>query len=269
MKIQHEHSASPEVFSPGDIWAEVRSEAVTDVRTEPVVRDYLQDFILDQVSLETALSSILSNKLANDIRSKRALKGLFLEFWETPNQDALETTARDLIAIRDRDPACSSLLIALLYMKGFQALVAHRVAHWLWSEGRIHAAYHMQNAASEKFAVDIHPAARIGSGIVIDHATNVIVGETSVIGNNVTLLQGVTLGGTGKATGDRHPKVGHNVQIWAGAKVLGNVKLGAHCQIGACSVVLSDVPEYTTVVGVPARVVNKVKGKTNRAGEVI
>lgn len=264
MEIPHEYNTPHEAFSPNHVWTEVRSEAVTDGRIDPVVRDYLQHFIVDQTSLEAALSSILSNKLTSDIRSKGAIEGLFREYWETANQDSLQATAHDLIAIRDRDPACSSLLIALLYMKGFHALVTHRVAHWLWSEGRIHAAYHMQNAASEKLSVDIHPAAKIGSGLVIDHATNVVVGETSVIGDNVTLLQGVTLGGTGKATGDRHPKVGQNVQIWAGAKVLGNVKLGAHCQIGACSVVLSDVPEYTTAVGVPARVVNTPSRQTSR-----
>lgn len=248
------------------VWEEVRAEALADVRNDPVIQHYLQFFILEQMSLEAALSSIVASKLAKERRSRGAIEALFREYWATVDQDGLRKTVSDLAAIRERDPACSSLLIALLYMKGFHGLVAHRVAHWLWTERRVHSAYHIQNAASEAFAVDIHPAAKIGCGIVIDHATNVVVGETSVIGDSVTLLQGVTLGGTGKVSGDRHPKVGHNVQIWAGAKVLGNVKLGAHCQVGACSVVLTDVPEYTTVVGVPAKVISERHSQSNSTG---
>lgn len=257
MGIQSQYTPPGAAHLASGVWTDVQSEALADSQADPVVKDYLHFFILDQMSLETALSSILAGKLAKDQQSRDAIESLFREFWTAGEHHNLHVAAQDLTAIRDRDPACSSLLIALLYMKGFHALVAHRVAHWLWSEKRVHAAYHIQNAASDAFAVDIHPAAKIGSGIVIDHATNVVVGETSVIGDNVTLLQGVTLGGTGKVSGDRHPKVGDNVQIWAGAKVLGNVTLGAHCQIGACSVVLTDVPDHATVVGVPARIVGE------------
>jgi serine O-acetyltransferase len=161
----------------------------------------------------------------------------------------------DIRAIRDRDPAAKRFSEPFLYFKGFHALQTHRVAHWLWLEGRHALALFLQNRTSEVFAVDIHPAARIGNGILMDHATGVVVGETAVIEDNVSILHEVTLGGTGKAEGDRHPKVRHGVLIGAGAKILGNVEVGRGAKVGAGSVVLEDVPPHCTVAGVPAKII--------------
>jgi serine O-acetyltransferase len=163
----------------------------------------------------------------------------------------------DLRAIRDRDPACSQFWIPLLYFKGFHALQSYRIGHWLWSEGRRSLARHLQNRISEVFAVDIHPAARLGKGILIDHGTGVVIGETAVVDDNVSMLHGVTLGGTGKESGDRHPKVRSGVLLSVGVKLIGNIEIGEGAKVGAGSVVLEDVPPHTTAVGVPARVVGR------------
>jgi serine O-acetyltransferase len=159
----------------------------------------------------------------------------------------------DLTAVRDRDPACPDLLTPLLWFKGFQAVQIHRVAHWLWAHGRIHLARHLQSRSAEVFAIDIHPAARLGRGILIDHGTGVVIGETSVVEDDVSILQEVTLGGTGKAGGDRHPKIRRGVLIGAGAKILGNIEIGEGAKVGAGSIVLDPVEPFTTVAGVPAR----------------
>ncbi len=161
------------------------------------------------------------------------------------------------MAVYDRDPACHRFLQPLLYFKGFQAVQAYRIAHWLWNEGRQDLAYFVQMRASEMFGVDIHPAARIGQGIMIDHAHSIVVGETAVVGDNVSLLHSVTLGGTGKEDEDRHPKIGDGVLIGAGAKVLGNIHVGHCSRIAAGSVVLHDVPACKTVAGVPAKIVGE------------
>jgi serine O-acetyltransferase len=158
----------------------------------------------------------------------------------------------------ERDPAARGVAQPFLYYKGFHALEAYRVAHWLWSNGRNPLALHLQNRISEVLAVDIHPAARIGKGILIDHATSVIIGETAVVGDDVSMLHEVTLGGTGKESGDRHPKVGSGVLIGAGAKILGNIIIGEGSKIAAGSVVLKEVPPHATVAGIPARVVGKL-----------
>ena len=167
--------------------------------------------------------------------------------------DIVAATAADLLAIRDRDPSCEDLLTPFLFFKGFQALQAHRVSHWLWMGGRIHLARHMQSRISEVFAADFHPAATVGRGIMIDHGTSLVIGETAVVEDDVSMLQEVTLGGTGKAGGDRHPKVGRGVLIGAGAKILGNIRIGEGAKVGAGSIVLDDVAPFTTVVGVPAK----------------
>jgi len=163
----------------------------------------------------------------------------------------------DLLAVMERDSACHELYIPFLYFKGFHALQTHRVAHWLWKSGRQPLALFFQNRMSMEFCVDIHPAAVMGSGILLDHATGLVVGETAVVGNNVSILQSVALGGTGKETGDRHPKIGNGVLISAGAKILGNIRVGEGAKVGAGSVVLEEVPPHTTVAGVPARVVGR------------
>lgn len=170
--------------------------------------------------------------------------------------DFSDVLRRDLLAVMERDPACTRFIDALLYFKGFHALQAHRVAHILWVAGRTPLAFHLQSQVSKELQVDIHPAARIGPGVFFDHATGIVVGETAVIGANVSMLHHVTLGGSGKKHGERHPKIGDGVLVGAGATLLGNVAVGDGAQIGACSLVLEDVPPHVTVVGVPARVVS-------------
>jgi serine O-acetyltransferase len=173
---------------------------------------------------------------------------------------ALADAARsDIMAVYERDPACHRLIQPLLYFKGYQALQAYRVGHWLWTQGRRDMAYFVQMRVSEVFGVDIHPAARIGKGIMIDHAHSIVIGETAVVGDNVSMLHSVTLGGTGKEEEDRHPKIGSGVLIGAGAKVLGNIRVGDCARIAAGSVVLHDVPPKKTVAGVPARIVGDVQ----------
>ena len=164
---------------------------------------------------------------------------------------------RDLLAVCDRDPACNRYSEPFLYYKGYQGLQAYRIAHWLWQRQRTAMALYFQHRIACEFDVDIHPAARIGRGIMLDHATGLVIGETAVVGNNVSILQSVTLGGTGKEEGDRHPKIGNGVLISAGAKILGNIRVGEGAKVGAGSVVLEDVPPHTTVAGVPAKVVGK------------
>ncbi len=163
----------------------------------------------------------------------------------------------DICAVRDRDSACDKLSMPFLYFKGFHALQSYRVAHWLWTQGRTSLALFFQNRISCEFGVDIHPAAKIGWGILMDHATGIVIGETAEVGNNVSLMQSVTLGGTGKEEGDRHPKVSDGVLLGAGAKILGNIRIGEGAHVGAGSVVLKDVPAHTMVSGVPAKVVGK------------
>jgi serine O-acetyltransferase len=167
--------------------------------------------------------------------------------------DIVDAAASDLVAIRERDPACPDLVTPFLYFKGYQALQVHRVAHWLWRSGRRHLAGHLQSRSSELFGMDVHPAAVLGRRILIDHGTGIVIGETCVLEDDVSMLQGVTLGGTGKHQGDRHPKIRRGVLIGAGAKVLGNIVIGEGAKIGAGSIVLEPVPPYTTVVGNPAR----------------
>ena len=171
--------------------------------------------------------------------------------------DLVEQAAADMLAVDERDPACRSLLQPFLYFKGFHSLLCYRIAHRLWRDGRDSLAFHMQSRMSERFGVDIHPAAQLGRGIMIDHAHSIVIGETAVVGDNVSMLHSVTLGGTGKEDGDRHPKIGDGVLIGAGAKVLGNIHVGANSRIAAGSVVLADVPPCKTVAGIPAKIVGE------------
>jgi serine O-acetyltransferase len=236
-----------------EMWQKILAEAREEAESEPVLANFLKMTLLERDSLEDALAFHLAQKLATSAVSAAALRDVFAEAFAS---DAAigEAVRADLRAVRDRDPACSRLSVPLLYFKGFHALQAYRVAHFLWTHGRRGLAQFVQNLISQTFGVDIHPAARIGRGIFIDHGTGVVVGETAVIENDVSLLQGVTLGGTGKHSGDRHPKVRAGVLISAGAKVLGNIEIGEGAKIGAGSVVLKDVPPHTTAVGVPARI---------------
>lgn len=236
------------------VWTAIRAEAWSEEDREPYFRKFLTDVILKSRRLEEALSRILVHKLTTDCLSPELLRSsIDRAFAESPTIGP--AIRRDMQAIRDRDPASTSFLIPFLFFKGFQALQAYRVAHWYWNQGRLLFACHLQNRVSEVLGVDIHPAAKIGSGILLDHATSLVVGETAVVEDNVSILHEVTLGGTGKESGDRHPKIRHGVLIGAGAKVLGNIEIGEGAKIGAGSVVLDPVPAHCTVAGVPARIV--------------
>lgn len=236
------------------IWQALRADASQLVGAEPVLAPLLRSFILDHASLEDALVELLARKLASAELPVETLRTLAHDALQAEPQIGLLTRA-DLAAIATRDPAAGSSVNPFLNHKGFHALQAHRIAHWYWGRQRKALAQCLQGRASEVFAVDIHPAAAVGGGVFIDHGTGVVIGETAVVGDNVSILQGVTLGGTGKETGDRHPKIGRGVLLSAGAKVLGNIRIGEGAKVGAGSVVLDEVPPHKTVVGVPARVV--------------
>jgi serine O-acetyltransferase len=215
--------------------------------------------VLEHGDLAGALAGLLARKLAEPHMAHEQLQDLVLGALRT-DPAILAAASADLAAVRARDPASESYLTPFLYYKGFHALQWHRIGHFLWRSERHDLAHFLQSRVSEVFAVDIHPAVPVGSGVFIDHGTGLVVGETSVIGNDVSILQEVTLGGTGKVLGDRHPKVQDGVLLSAGAKVLGNITLGRNAKIGAGSVVLHDVPPCATVAGVPARVVGWCRG---------
>jgi serine O-acetyltransferase len=244
---------------PDRIWEHLRLEAQAIADKEPILRFLAEDRILARTDFADALASVLSRRLADDATPADALHGLFSTFLH--DRSIARANRRDLSAVMERDPAANRTLITpFLHFKGFQSIQAHRIAHKLWDSNRRELALYLQGRVATVYGVDFHPAARIGEGILIDHATGVVVGETAVIGNDVSMLHGVTLGGTGKATGDRHPKVGNGVLLGAGAKILGNIRIGDGSKVGAGSVVLSDVPPHVTVVGVPARIVGRPHG---------
>lgn len=246
---KEEHAQDP-------IWLQIWGEVEELVRNEPMMSDFLSASVLNHSSLESALSSQLGQQVDCATVPARVLCNVISEAFAT-NDDIRSAMRADLTAVLERDSACESLHLPLLFFKGFHALQLHRVAHWLWQQNRKSLALLMQSRASMKFGVDIHPAATFGSGIMLDHATGLVVGETAIVGNKVSILQSVTLGGTGKEHGDRHPKIGDGVLISAGAKILGNIHVGEGAKVGAGSVVLKDVPAHTTVAGVPAKVVGR------------
>ena len=247
-----------EVQAYDPVWESLRTEAQELTDREPVLASYLHASVLQHARFEPALSFHLSRRLGNDDTVSAML--LREVFYEALTQDKeIAVAARiDLGAVRDRDPACRMFIEPFLHFKGYQALQAYRLSHRLWQQGRNALAVHVQSRVSQVFAVDIHPAAQIGKGIMMDHATGIVVGETAVVGDEVSMLHGVTLGGTGRETGQRHPRIGSRVLLGAGAKVLGNIQVGEGAIVGAGSVVVSDVPSCVTVAGVPARVVGKV-----------
>ncbi|XP_027168521.1 serine acetyltransferase 5-like [Coffea eugenioides] len=236
------------------VWEQIKSEALQDAESEPALASYLYSTVLSHSSLARSLSFHLGNKLCSSTLLSTLLYDLFLNTFSS-DPSILSAAVADLRAARYRDPACISFSHCLLNYKGFLAIQTHRVAHKLWLEDRKPLALSLQSRISDVFAVDIHPGARIGKGVLLDHATGVVIGETAVVGNNVSILHHVTLGGTGKVSGDRHPRLGDGVLIGAGATILGNVKIGEGAKIGAGSVVLIDVPPWTTAVGNPATLV--------------
>ncbi|XP_030523675.1 serine acetyltransferase 1, chloroplastic [Rhodamnia argentea] len=245
-----------------DLWFEMQEEALSDACQEPILCNYYHNSILRHNSLGSALANHLSVKLSNSSICSRTLFDLFKGVFDD-DPEIMSAVEADLRAVKQRDPACKTYIHCFLNFKGFLAFQSHRVAHKLWSQRRESLAFLLQNRVSEVFGVDIHPGARIGRGILVDHATGVVVGETAVIGNNVSILHNVTLGGTGKVSGDRHPKIGDGVLIGAGTCILGNISIGDGAKIGAGSVVLKDVPPRRTAVGNPARLIG---GKENPIG---
>lgn len=237
-----------------ELWQVLREEASRAATGEETLRAFIDLAVLRHQSFAAALSAHLAGKLAERFMPAERLEDLARGAIAADPGIAV-AAATDLIAIRARDPAARSHVTPFLYYKGFHALEWQRIGHWLWQHGRVDLAYFLQSRVSEVFAVDIHPAVPIGRGVFIDHATGVVIGETSVIGDDVSILQGVTLGGTGKERGDRHPKVRDGVLISVGAKVLGNIEIGRDAKVAAGSVVLHDVPPCATVAGVPARIV--------------
>ena len=235
-----------------DIWRRLCEQAQAQTQQEPALAGFLHNTLLNHHSLCEALAYLLADKLGNQALPALTLQETFAEAFAA-DPHIRHAISRDLQAIEERDPVCQSTLQALLFYKGFHALSAWRVAHQLWQQGRTALAYFLQHRISVQFAVDIHPAATIGSGVMLDHATGIVIGETATVADDVSILQDVTLGGTGKETGDRHPKIGAGVMIGPGSKILGNIRVGNCAQIAAGSVILKPVPDCALMAGVPAR----------------
>ena len=235
-------------------WQAMQDEARNAAANEPLLASFLFSTVLNHRSLISALSFHLANKLAADTMPSTMLMQLCRQALEAIDGPC-STLRRDLLAVMERDPACCQLINALLYFKGFHALQGYRVANWLWHRGRQPLALYLQSQISKELQVDIHPAAVIGPGAFIDHATGVVIGETARVGADVSMLHHVTLGGSGRKHGIRHPKICDGVLIGAGASILGDITVGEGAQVGACSLVLTDIPAHSTCVGVPARVV--------------
>lgn len=238
------------------VWRRIRSEAEEVVRREPELASFIYSSILHHDTLEAAVVQRIAERLDHPDVTGELIRQAYADALESQPEIG-EAFRADIVATVDRDPATNRFLEPVLYFKGFHAIQTHRLAHWLWGRGRKDFAYYLQSRSSAVFQCDIHPAARIGRGIFLDHATGLVVGETALIEDDVSMLQDVTLGGTGKELGDRHPKIRHGVLIGAGAKILGNIEIGHCSRIAAGSVVLKSVPNNVTVAGVPARVVGK------------
>jgi len=258
--------AAPTASEHDPLWTTIRSETAGEAAREPVLASFLHATILHHSRLESALSFHLAHKLDSATVSALLLREVIEEALAA-DPGIGQAIRRDISAVRQRDSACYNFALPFLYFKGFHALQCYRVAHWLWREGRQSLALFFQNRISAEFGVDIHPAARMGQGIMLDHATGVVIGETAVVGDDVSIMQSVTLGGTGKEDGDRHPKVGSGVLLSAGATVLGNIHIGDGAQVGPGSVVLKDVPAHTIVAGVPATPIGRT-GQTAPALEM-
>lgn len=242
------------VKSCDPIWSALHEQARQLAEVEPALASFAHATILKHERLEDALSYHLAKKVGGEDLSPMLAREIFQEAMSA--DPAIGAAVRaDLSATFERDPACDSYVQAFLFFKGFHALQIHRTAHWLWEQNRRPMAYFLQSRVSELFTVDIHPATPIGRGIMMDHAHGIVIGETAVVEDDVSMLHGVTLGGTGKSDEDRHPKIRRGVLLSAGAKVLGNIEVGEYSRVGAGSVVLHAVPPHCTVAGVPAKVI--------------
>jgi serine O-acetyltransferase len=257
-------SSSDALRQVDPVWTEVRREAEVIVAADPAIASFVYATILNHVRLEDAIIHRVAQRLDNAVVSAEVIRLAYRDaLSEEPGLG--EAMRCDIAAFYDRDPACDRRIEPVLYFKGFHAIQTHRLAHWLWKRGRRDFALYLQSRSSAAFQTDISPAAPMGRGIFLDHATGLVVGRTSVIEDNVSILQDVTLGGTGKEAGDRHPKIRRGVLIGAGAKILGNIEIGEGAKVAAGAVVLHHVPPYTTVAGVPAKVVGKVGGNAEPA----
>jgi len=246
-------------YSPEQIWQRLYQEALQISESEPLLQDFLQQTILQHSSLNNCLATILASKLHNNFLTYEELLSVFKDTLQP--HETQQALSNDLMAVYNRDSACQSYYQALCFYKGFHAISAYRAAHALWVKDQKQFAYLLQNRISVVMQVDIHPAAQMGSGIMFDHATGIVIGETATVGNNVSIMQSVTLGGTGKESGDRHPKIRDGVLISVGAKILGNIEVGEGAQVAAGSVVLKAVAPHTIVAGVPAKEVGKPCGE--------
>lgn len=253
---KHEKAVLPQNL---DLWERMREEAAVKATEEPILGSYFHATVLNHASFQAALSFRLASKLDTPMLPTMMIRDVIEE--AMADCPAILAAAEiDVLATYTRDPACPDLSTPFLYFKGFHALQAHRIAHWLWQQKRCSLAAFFQNQISVTLGVDMHPAATIGSGIMLDHATGIVVGETAVIEDDVSILHSVTLGGSGKVSGDRHPKIRRGVLLSAGCKVIGNLEIGEGAKVGAGSVVLEDVPPHVTVAGVPAVVVGRPSG---------
>ena len=256
MPVSAVRIATPDLVERDPVWSAIREEAARVAASEPLLGSLARSAVLRHTRLEDALSHVLARKLGSDALSALDLREVIEEAMRA-DPDIGHAVRADLVAVCERDPACRGFFDSLLFFKGFQSIQAHRIAHWLWQHKRSTMALLLQSRVSEVFSVDIHPAVRFGRGIMIDHGTGVVIGETAVVEDDVSMLQGVTLGGTGKESGDRHPKIRRGVLIGAGAKILGNIEIGEGAKIGAGSVVLIPVPAHCTAAGVPARLLGE------------
>lgn len=254
--VQVSPSHPETVASHDPVWDRVRAEAQAMASAEPALASFVYETVLNHSTLEEAIVHRVADRLGHVVVSSSLIRQTYHEALEQA-PEIVDAFRVDIAAVFDRDPACFRYLEPLLYFKGFHALQTHRLAHWLWSQGREDFALYLQSRSSEVFQMDIHPQVPMGRGIFFDHGTGIVIGGTAVIEDDVSILQGVTLGGTGKTSGDRHPKIRHGVLIGAGANVLGNLEIGHCSRIAAGSVVLKDVEPCTTVAGVPAKVVGE------------
>ena len=235
-----------------DIWNDIKAEVNLRVNAEPSLKPYLENLVLSQDNFIDSIASILSSKLNSDALASDDIKRFIIEVYN--ECDWLEEALiKDLNFFKENDPACKYYSTPILFYKGYQGLATHRAANCLWKNERHTMALFFQNRASEVFGVDIHPAATIKGGVMIDHATGVVIGETSTIDENVSIFQGVTLGGKGTETGDRHPKLKSGVSIYASSTILGNITIGENSKVAAGSLVLKNVPSNVTVAGIPAK----------------